>query len=85
MTDDNMLDDNFPVSQRLTSDPTTTPQQCTKEIDNSATRADSTISETCPQLATTMQNEIPPLRGAKEKAHKIRRNCATQNLTALLD
>ena len=65
-SDDNMLDDNFQVSQRLTSDPTTTPQQCTKEIDNSPNRADLTISETCPQLATT-QNEIPPLRGERKK------------------
>ena len=47
-SDDNMLDDKFQVSQRLTSDPTTTPQQCTTEIDNSANRADWTISETCP-------------------------------------
>ena len=35
-SDDNMLDDNFWVWQRLTSDLTTTPQQCNKEIDNSA-------------------------------------------------
>ena len=47
-SDDNMLDDNFQVSQRLTSDLTTTPHQCTKEMDNCANRASSTISETCP-------------------------------------
>ena len=35
---DNMLDVCFQVSQRLTSDPTTTPQH--KEIDNAANRAD---------------------------------------------
>ena len=34
-----MLDDNLQVSQRLASDFTTTPQQCNKEIDNSANRA----------------------------------------------
>ena len=39
-SDDNMLDDCFQVSQRLTSDPTTTPQQCHKEIGNAANRAD---------------------------------------------
>ena len=33
-SDDNMPEDNFQVSQRLTSDLTTTPQQCNKEIDN---------------------------------------------------
>ena len=38
--DDNMLDCNFQVWQRLTSDLTPTPQQCDKEIDNSANRAD---------------------------------------------
>ena len=47
-SDDNILTDYFQVSQRLTSDPTTTPQQCTKEIDKSANRADLTISETWP-------------------------------------
>ena len=47
-SDDNTLDVCFQESQ-LTSDPTTTPQQCTKEIDNSANRADLPISETCPQ------------------------------------
>ena len=39
-SDDNMLDDIFQVSQRPTSDLTTTPQQCDKEIDNTANRAD---------------------------------------------
>ena len=39
-SDDNTPDHNFQVSQRLTSDLTTTPQQCDKEIDNSANRAD---------------------------------------------
>ena len=37
---DIMLDCNFQVLQRLTSDLTPTPQQCDKEIDNSANRAD---------------------------------------------
>ena len=35
-----MLDDCFQVSQRLTSDPTTTQQQYHREIDNAADRAD---------------------------------------------
>ena len=39
-SDDNMLDVCLQVSQQLTSDPTTTPQQCHKEIDNAANRAD---------------------------------------------
>ena len=39
-SDDKMLDVCFQVSQRLTSDPTTTPQQSHKEIDNAANRAD---------------------------------------------
>ena len=39
-SDDNMLDDCFQVSQRLTSDPATTHQQCHREIDNAANRAD---------------------------------------------
>ena len=39
-SDDNMLDVCFQVSQRLTRHPTTTPQQCHKEIDNAANRAD---------------------------------------------
>ena len=48
-SDDNMLDDCFQVSQRLTSDPTTTPQQCHKEIDNAANRADQrSARHTCP-------------------------------------
>ena len=37
---DNMLDDCFQGSQRLTSDPTTTPRQCHKEVDNAANRTD---------------------------------------------
>ena len=39
-SDDSMPDGNFQVLQRLTSDLTPTPQQCDKEIDNSANRAD---------------------------------------------
>ena len=39
-SDDNMLDDCFQASQRLNSDPTTTPQQCHQEIDNAADRTD---------------------------------------------
>ena len=38
--DDNVLDVCFQVSERLTSDPTTTPLQCHREIDNAANRAD---------------------------------------------
>ena len=39
-SDDNMLDDHFQISQRLTSDLASTPKQCNKEMDNSANRAD---------------------------------------------
>ena len=38
-SDDNKLDDNFQVLQRLTNDLTSTQQQCNNEIDNSANRA----------------------------------------------
>ena len=55
-----MLHYNFQVSQRLTSDPKTTPQQCNKEIDNTANRA-----------GYNNANEILPLSGEGEKTYKF--------------
>ena len=66
-SDDNVLDDCFQVSQRLTSDPTTTPQQCHREIDNAANRADQ-------QSARHVRQEckIPSLeRKQRKKTHNI--------------
>ena len=69
-SDDNMLDDCFQVSQRLTSDPTTTPQQCHKEIDNAANRADQRSAR---HVRSYLQEcKIPPLERKKgKKTHNI--------------
>ena len=67
---DNMLDDCFQVSQRLTSDPTTTPHQCHKEIDNAANRADQRSAR---HVRNWLQEcKIPSLEKKKEKeTHNI--------------
>ena len=64
-SDDNMLDDCFQVSQRLTSDPTTTPQQCHKEIDNAANRADQRSARHV--RSWLHECKIPSLERKKEK------------------
>ena len=79
----NMLDDNFQVSQRPTSDLTTTPQQCDKEIDNYANRADQQSASSGLQQCQ-MKSVFWEDKGERKKT-QIRRNCATQNMTALLD
>ena len=63
-----MLDDCFQVSQRLTSDPTTTPQQCHNEFDNAANQADQRSAR---RVRSWLQEckMNPPLRGNKGKKH----------------
>ena len=64
-SDDNVLHDCFQVSQRLTSDPKTTPQQCLKEIDNAANRADHRSAR---HVRSWLQEwKIPALDRRKEK------------------
>ena len=64
-SDDNVLDDCFQVSQRLTCDPTTTPQLCHREIDNAANRADQRSAR---HVRSWLQEwKIPSLERKKEK------------------
>ena len=84
-SDDTMLDDNFSgfaTTHQWSHDHSTTVRQGGRQLCQSSW---STLSETCPLLATTIQNEIPPLRGGRKTDTQIRRNCATLNLTTILD
>ena len=66
-----MLDVCFQVSQRLTSDLTTTPQQCHKEIDNAANRADQRSARHVRGWLTYNNAKNTSLERQEEKTHKI--------------
>ena len=68
-SDDNMLDVWFQDSQRLTSDPTTTPQQCHKEIDNAAMRPAPMPRPKIEQLVNIMGFEFMGQHQKREELH----------------